>query len=92
MWKSKQRSFQDLILSPQQSQDLGGGSLVDKTEYGLKNTRHDMFLGLAEQHLKQTDLVYTEHAVVTLGDHNIIDITSKTLKIEADKIVNDVKK
>jgi len=90
--KSKQRSFQVLLLSPQQSQDLGSGSLGDRTEYGLKNTRHDMFLGLAEQHIKQTDLVCTEHAVVTLGDHNIIDITSKTLKIEADKIVNDVKK
>jgi len=90
--KSKQRSFQVLLLSPQQSQDIGGGSLGDRTEYGLKNTRHDMFLGLAEQHIKQTDLVCTEHAVVTLGDHNIIDITSKTLKIEADKIVNDVKK
>jgi len=90
--KSKQRSFQVLLLSPQQSQDLGGGSLGDRTEYGFKNTRHDMFLGLAEQHIKQTDLVCTEHAVVTLGDHNIIDITSKTLKIEADKIVNDVKK
>merc|ERR1719228_53933 len=67
--KSKQRSFQVLLLSPQQSQDLGGGSLGDRTEYGFKNTRHDMFLGLAEQHIKQTDLVCTEHAVVTLGDH-----------------------
>jgi len=90
--KSKQRSFQMLLLSPQHAQELGGGSLTDKTEYGVKDTRHDMFLGLAQQEIKQTDLVSTEHAVVTIFDHNIINITTKIIKVEADKIINDIKK
>jgi len=90
--KSKLRSFQMLLLSSQNTQELGGGSLGDKTEYGVKDTRHDMFLGLAQQEIKQTDLVCTEHAVVTIADHNIIDITNKVIKVEAEKIINDVKK
>jgi len=91
--KSKLRTFQMLLLSSQNTQELGGGSLLgDKTEYGVKDTRHDMFLGLAQQEIKQTDLVCTEHAVVTIADHNIIDITNKVIKVEAEKIINDVKK
>jgi len=90
--KSKLRSFQMLLLSSQNTQELGGGSLGDKTEYGVKDTRHDMFLGLAQQEIKQTDLVCTEHAVVTIADHNIIDITNKVIKVEAEKIINDIKK
>jgi len=90
--KSKLRTFQMLLLSSQNTQELGGGSLGDKTEYGVKDTRHDMFLGLAQQEIKQTDLVCTEHAVVTIADHNIIDITNKVIKVEAEKIINDVKK
>jgi len=90
--KSKLRTFQMLLLSSQNTQELGGGSLGDKSEYGVKDTRHDMFLGLAQQEIKQTDLVCTEHAVVTIADHNIIDITNKVIKVEAEKIINDVKK
>ena len=89
--KSKQRSFQALLLSPQ-SAELGNLSLTDKTEYGSRDARHDLFLAMADQNIKQTDVMCTEHAVVTVYDENIIDITTKIIKVEADKIVNDVKK
>lgn len=89
--KSKQRSFLTLLLSPQ-SQEFGNLSLNEKTTHGIKDARHDLFLALSDQTIKQADVMSTEHAVVSLNDENIIDITTKTIKIEPDKIVNDVKK
>merc|ERR1719334_128988 len=58
----------------------------------MKDFRRDMFISLSNQSIKQHDMISNEHAVVDLLDENIIDITNKVFKIEADKIVNDVKK
>eukprot|EP00092_Neocalanus_flemingeri_P012872 GFUD01013868.1.p1 GENE.GFUD01013868.1~~GFUD01013868.1.p1 ORF type:complete len:1217 (-),score=318.10 GFUD01013868.1:148-3798(-) len=89
--KSKQRSFLTLLLSPQ-SQELGNLSINEKSLHGVKDARQDLFLALSDQTVKQADVMSTEHAIVTIYDENIIDITTKTIKIESDKIINDVKK
>ena len=38
------------------------------------------------------DVMSSQHSVVTLPDENILDITNRTVKIEPEKIINDVKK
>ena len=81
--KSKQRNFVSLLLRP---------SGAEQREEGAGQARRDLFLGLASQQLQQPDPLGWEHLLVTLYDENIIEITSKTLKVEPDKIINDVKK
>ena len=56
------------------------------------NPRRKLFLSLAEQRITMADVMSSKHSVVTLTDDNILDITTKTVKIEQDKIINDVKK
>jgi len=38
------------------------------------------------------DLTQTEHSVVTITDSNILGLTNKCIKVEADKVVADVKR
>ena len=51
-----------------------------------------MFQSLADQRITMADVMSSKHSVVTLTDENILDITNKTVKIEQEKIINDVKK
>ena len=54
--------------------------------------RKALFMGLVDNHVRMTDVMNTQHSVVTLSDADIISITNHTIKIEADKIINDIKK
>ena len=63
----------------------------EKDSHGIKEARHNMFLSLVDQNMRQADVMSTNHAVANLNDEHIIDITAKSLKLEAYKIVNDVK-
>ena len=51
-----------------------------------------MFQSLADQRITMADVMSSKHSVVALTDENILDITNKTVKIEQEKIINDVKK
>ena len=46
----------------------------------------------ARKEVSLVDVTSSEHAVITLHEEDILHITAKTIRIEADKIVNDVKK
>ena len=56
------------------------------------NPRKKMFQSLSEQKVQMGDVMSSHHSVVTLPDENILDITNRTVKIEPEKIINDVKK
>ena len=51
-----------------------------------------MFQSLSERKIQMSDVMSSKHSVVSLPDENILDITNRTVKIEQDKIINDVKK
>jgi len=97
--KAKQRTFSVLVLKT----DGGNTDFVGSSNFDLaaaKNDqnqsvaceRKDFFLSLAVPSIAQIDVMSSSHEVVILKDLNILQILSKTIKIEPDKIVNDVKK
>ena len=79
--KSKERSYQVLICSPAKEDNL---EKVDE--------KKAMFVGLVNQRVRMSDVMNNQHKIVTIRDTNIIQITNKSVKIEPDKIVNDIKK
>ena len=76
--KSKQRSFTVLICKSEDS------PYVD--------ARKNLFLSLVDQRVKMNDVMSSLHGIISLSDENIVHITSKSIKIEPDKIINDIKK
>ena len=50
-----------------------------------------MFQSLSERKIQMLDLMSSKHSVVSLPDENILDITNRTVEIELEKIINDVK-
>ena len=81
--KAKQRTFQVLINRSAESQD----SVNEEVD-----ARKNLFLSLVDQKIQSTDVMSSHHSVVSLTDVNILQITNKVIKIEADKIINDIKK
>ena len=79
--KSKERSYQVLICSPAKEDNL---EKVDE--------KKAMFVGLVNQRVRMSDVMNNQHKIVTIRDTNIIQITNKSVKIEPDKIINDIKK
>ena len=79
--KSKERSYQVLICSPSKEDNL---EKVDE--------KKAMFVGLVNQRVRMSDVMNNQHKIVTIRDTNIIQITNKSVKIEPDKIINDIKK
>ena len=55
------------------------------------NPRKKMFQSLSEQKIQMLDVMSSKHSVVSLPDENILDITNRTVEIEQQKIINDVK-
>ena len=41
--------------------------------------------------IQMLDVMSSKHCVVSLPDENILDITNRTVEIEQQKIINDVK-
>ena len=81
--KAKQRTFQVLINRSAESQDDANEEV---------DARKNLFLSLVDQKIQSTDVMSSHHSVVSLTDVNILQITNKVIKIEADKIINDIKK
>ena len=78
--KSKQRSFTALICKSEESPDVA----VD--------ARKNLFLSLVDQRVRMNDVMSNLHGIISLSDENIVHITNKSIKIEPDKIINDIKK
>merc|ERR1719312_1168530 len=78
--KSKQRSFQVLISKSEDSPDVA----VD--------ARKNLFQSLVDQKVRMNDVMSNQHGIISLCDDEIVHITNKTIKIEPDKIINDIKK
>ena len=55
------------------------------------NPRKKMFQSLSERKIQMLDVMSSKHSVVSLPDENILDITNRTVEIEQQKIINDVK-
>ena len=55
------------------------------------NPRKKMFQSLSERNIQMLDVMSSKHSVVSLPDENILDITNRTVEIEQQKIINDVK-
>jgi len=88
--KTRLRSFSVLVLSPRAEPSLASLSLQDSAP-GL-GERQLRFLALARKEISLADVTSSEHAVITIHEEDILHITARTIKIEADKILNDVKK
>ena len=58
----------------------------------LDDGRRDLFMGLVDQKIQVSDVMNNHHSLINLTDDKIIHITNKTIKIEPDKIINDIKK
>jgi len=86
--KGKQRSFLTLVLSS----SVKTGEAVDFDEVREGGERRDLFMALAQPTVTQTDVMSTEHEVVSLHDDHVLEITNRSLKVEPDKIINDIKK
>ena len=56
------------------------------------NLRKKMFQSLSERKIQMSDVMSSKHSVVSLPDENILDITNRTVEIEQEKIINDLKK
>ena len=54
--------------------------------------RKKMFQSLSERKIQMLDVMSSKHCVVSLPDENILDITNRTVEIEQEKIINDLKK
>ena len=78
--KSKLRTFQALIFKSEDSLNVA------------EDARKNLFLGLVEQRVRMSDVMSSQHGIISLTDENIVHITNKTIKIEPDKIINDIKK
>lgn len=65
---------------------------TDKPAKDPSKERMLLFLSLASPRITAGDVVNTEHSIVSLHDEHILEITNKQIKIDADKIVADVKK
>ena len=50
-----------------------------------------MFQSLSEWKIQMLDVMSSKHSVVSLPDENILGITNRTVEIEQQKIINDVK-
>jgi len=85
--KAKQRTFQVLICSNAES--VTDPALENKA---LDDGRRDLFMGLVDQKIQVSDVMNNHHSLINLTDDKIIHITNKTIKIEPDKIINDIKK
>merc|ERR1719186_796515 len=95
--KSKQRGYNVLVLSPGQDTNVDFSSLSltstdNKPSKDPSKERMLLFLSLASPRITAGDVVNTEHSIVSLHDEHILEITNKQIKIDADKIVADVKK
>ena len=55
------------------------------------NLRKKMFQSLSEWKIQMLDVMSSKHSVVSLPDENILGITNRTVEIEQQKIINDVK-
>ena len=55
------------------------------------NPRKKMFQSLSERKIQMLDVMSSKHCEVSLPDENILDITNRTVEIEQQKIINDVK-
>ena len=55
------------------------------------NPRKKMFQSLSERKIQMLDVMSSKRSVVSLPDENILDITNRTVEIEQQKIINDVK-
>jgi len=78
--KTQTRSYQALVLGPPREEGESG------------NHKKDCIMSLAQDTVHPVDTMSTDHQVVSLLDTNILAITTRTLKIDPDKIVADVKK
>lgn len=78
--KSKQRTFQVLISKSEDYPDVP----VD--------ARKNLFLSLVDQKVRMNDVMTNQHGIISLSDEDIVHITNKSIKIEPDKIINDIKK
>ena len=85
--KAKQRTFQVLVCSNAES--VTDPALENKA---LDDGRRDLFMGLVDQKIQVSDVMNNHHSLINLTDDKIIHITNKTIKIEPDKIINDIKK
>jgi len=85
--KAKQRTFQVLVCSNADS--VTDPALENKD---LDDGRRDLFMGLVDQKIQVSDVMNNHHSLINLTDDKIIHITNKTIKIEPDKIINDIKK
>ena len=63
-----------------------------REEVGAGQERMAAMIALARHSVLPPDVMSTEHTLVTIQDSNIAAILDKTIKVEADKIMSDIKK
>jgi len=85
--RGKQRTFSVLVLKQEEESHH-----LELGEKDSKSERKDLFLSLACPALSNPSLVSCSASVAYLQDKNVISITNKTIKLEAEKILADVKK
>jgi len=90
--KSKERNYSVLVPEPMPAEgfDTQLGEVESTTSAAEK--RKLQFLALVRPNVCELNVSGTEHMLITLKDDDIMHITSKSIKIEADKIISDVKK
>jgi len=84
--KSKQRTFQALVC-------LNVDRIEESKEKGSSfEDRKSFFMSIVDPKITTSDIMSNQHSLISLNDENIHHITNLSVKIEQDKIINDIKK
>jgi len=90
--KSKERNFSLLVPETLSNEGMEALSLGESEKNVEQEKRQLRFLAVARRSLSELNVSSTQHSVLTVKDEDIIHITNKVVKIEADKIISDIKK